>query len=248
MRKLSENKRGQFVIIAVLLMAIMIISVAATINRAATYYRHEPWDEYSTLLSNIELGSRRLVELSLANYTKTGDHNVLKNNLDNWQANLTSMYPGYGIALKYTLANGPQSAFGNMVNFNLGLNSSWRKQKSFSVASANFTLDITSIGLNGYKFDVVAYLEMTIRSRAVTSGTLYINVTVADDNQVPMVGLSKDNFLPEGFSYSSYGVTNSYDQSYTLIYTIVCRNVNAPSTVLVNLWDFRGIQVESKYP
>ena len=71
MRKLIRNKKGQFVIIAFLLMAIMIISMGAIIHRAGTYYKHEPWEEYLTLISDIEVNSRRLVELSLVNYTNS---------------------------------------------------------------------------------------------------------------------------------------------------------------------------------
>jgi len=61
MRKLIKNKKGQFIIIAFLMIAMMIISIGALMHRAVTYYKHEPWQEYLTLIGSIELNSRRLV-------------------------------------------------------------------------------------------------------------------------------------------------------------------------------------------
>ncbi len=250
MKRLSKNKRGQFVIIAVLLIAVMIISVAATMHRAATYYKHEPWDEYSTLISNIELSSRRLVELSLANYTRTSNASTLRNNLAKWQTDLTSMYPGYGIALRYTLSEGPSSILGRTFNFDRGLNQSWGQRASFSIAKANFTLDVTSIGLNGYKFSVLSLVNVTVRNvLSASGGKLLINVTITDENRAQMTGLKKENFLPEGFTYTNFGVTAEYDQTYSLIYMIACEGVaGSPSPVWVRMWDSRGIHVRAKYP
>ncbi|TRO52232.1 hypothetical protein E2P61_04280 [Candidatus Bathyarchaeota archaeon] len=116
--KATKTNRGQFIIIAVLLAAIMIVSIGAIMHNAVTYYRSEPWEEYTTLVSNIELNSQRLVGLSPENEFET---NFIK-----WQSDLTRLYPSEGIQLSYSY--------------------------DYYLNGVTFTLNITSIGLEGYKF------------------------------------------------------------------------------------------------
>jgi len=236
-KNLIKNKKGQFVIIAMLMIAIMIISVGAIMHRAVTYYKHEPWEEYLTLMGNIELNSQRLVELSLVNYTQTEANNtyVLGDNLQKWQKNLTRIYLGYGASLNYTLANGTN------YNYSFGLARNWNKAASFSAARVNFTLNIASIGLTGYEFMATAFLNLTILSIASNE----VNVTVKGEDGVLITSLQKDNFEVSGFTIS--GFTSHYDREEGLVYTIECDSaVSTPVTVRV--WDERGIQVTATGP
>ena len=230
MRKLIKHKKGQFIIIAFLMIAMMIISIGALMHGAVTYYKHEPWQEYLTLIGSIELNSRRLVELSLANYTHTQDNNTLRANLQKWQNDLTRMYPGCGIALNYILVN-------------RGLACDWNKTASFSAANATFNLNITSIGLTGYKFTAVAFLNLTILD--VNTPTNEITVTVKGEDKTPVTNLEKGNFQVKGLSITS--VTSRYHQDHILVYIIKCGE-NIPTTVTVTVWDQRGIQVTAKHP
>jgi len=238
------HKKGQFVIIAVLMIAIMIISIGAVMNRAVTYYKHEPWEEYLTLIGSVELGSRRLVELSLANYTNaiTPDSNILKANLQKWQINLTRVYAGYGISINYTVANRLYNVYGTSINYVLGLNYTWQKPSSFSAANATFALDVNSIGLKGYKFASAAFLNLRILN--VTVDTNEITVAVKKENEVPVTALGKDNFQVAGLDILK--VTSRYDQQYLVVYKIKCAGV-LTLPVTVKLWDTRGIQVTAKY-
>jgi hypothetical protein len=134
--KVARTNRGQFVIIAVLMAAIMIVSIGAVMHNAATYYKTEPWEEYTTLISNIELNSQRLLELSFADYVQNGNEEIFKINFDKWQSDLLSLYPGAGINLSYH-----------------------RDSLYSTSAQYTFTLDITSIGLKGYEFTARATLS-----------------------------------------------------------------------------------------
>ncbi|MCK4434298.1 hypothetical protein KAU92_02315 [Candidatus Bathyarchaeota archaeon] len=234
MKKLIKNKKGQFIIITFLMIAIMITSIGALMHRAVTYYKHEPWQEYLTLIGSIELNSRRLVELSLANYTHTQDNNTLRANLQKWQNDLTRIYPGYGIALNYTLTNGTN------YNYYLGSACYWNKTASFSAANTTFNLNITSIGLTGYKFTAVAFLNLTILNVTTTNE---ITVTVKGEDKTPVTNLEKDNFQVKGLNIIS--VTSHYDQDHILVYIIEC-DENIPTTVTVKVWDQGGIQVTAK--
>jgi len=233
MKKLIKHKNGQFVIIAVLMIAIMIISIGALMHRAVTYYKHEPWEEYLTLIGAIELNSRRLVELSLANYTNTDspDNNTLRINLEKWQTNLTAIYPGYGISLGYS---------------DCFLAYDWNETSSSSSANATFSLNIASIGLTGYKFMAKVFLNLTILNKVDNE----INVTVRGEEGIPISSLRNDNFQVS-ISNSTMilnitSVTSYYEPKEALIYTIKCsENITTPITVRV--WDERGIQVRAEY-
>lgn len=245
MRKLRANSKGQFVIIAVLLIALMIVSIGAVMSRAVTYYKHEPWEEYLTLLGNVEISSSRLVELSLANYTNSASpsSSILKNNLQNWQGDMSRIYPGYGITLAATLPSGPYNVYGATATYSYGLNYTWQKRASFSVANATFTLNVTSIGLTGYKYTSIAFLNLTILS--VNTDTSEITVTVKRENSEPIFNLEQDNFQVDGRTISK--VSSRYDDQYIVVYTIKCQGtLTLPVTVRV--WDSRGIKVIARYP
>lgn len=229
MRRLIKQKKGQFIIIAVLLIAIMMVSIGAILYSAVTYYKHEPWEEYLTLVGNVELSSRSLVALSLSNYTHTLNTNILKANLEQWQSNLTKIYPGHGIALTYSLASGT------------GLTHDWNKTASFSAANATFNLNITSVGLTGYKFIATAFLNLTILN--VDNTTNKINVTVTGEDRMPITNLKKDNFQVDGLNIIT--VTSHYDPDYMLVYTINCET-SPPLNATVRVLDQRGIQVIAK--
>jgi hypothetical protein len=132
--KVTKKNRGQFVVIAVLMAAIMIVSIGAVMHNAATYYKNEPWEEYTTLVGNIELNSQRLLELSLDNYIQTGNDKIFEENFNKWQSDLESLYPGEGIKLNCAM-----------------------QYLSMVSAKAICSLNITSIGLTGYEFTVEAF-------------------------------------------------------------------------------------------
>ncbi len=255
MKKLVKERKGQFVIIAVLMIAIMIMSIGALMHRAVTYYRHEPWEEYLALMGNIELNSKRLVELSLANYSSTLDQCILKSNLEKWSTDVSKIYLGRGVNLNYSLASGSYNAYGTLIYYNFGLNHSWWKPTSFTAANATFTLDISSIGLRGYKFNAKTSLKIMNVSKliltTVKNPTRYIyaiNVIVTDEYNNPITSLKRENFVISGLNYTSFGVSRLYDETYGAIYKIECE-VPQPSQeiqMIITVYDPRGIKVISR--
>lgn len=222
-----------------MMIALMIISIGAIMYSAGTYYRYEQWEEYITLVEHVKLSTIRLVEISLANYTAPGNNStsILKDNLDQWQNDLRKAYPGYGVVLTYN------STDGTNINYSQGLASHWYENVSYSAANATFNLNITSIGLTGYKFMATAFLRLEILN--VTTSTNEITVAVTGEDGKPITNLKKDNFHVDGPNIIS--ATSSYHQNYVLVYTIKCnQTITAPVTVIVR--DQRGIQVIAKNP
>ncbi len=233
MRNFIEDRKGQFIIIAFLMIAIMIISIGAMMHEAVTYYKHEPWEEYLSLLGNIELNSRHIVELSLANYThlldlngSTATQEVLRLNLQRWQSDLTRIYPGYGIAL------GIHSP---------GLAVDWNEKSASSRGNATLTLNITSIGLKTYKFKATTLLTLRIVGSPSNNK---VNVTVTQEEGKPIPNLKADNFQVNGMKPNEV-TSRYYNKTYPIIYTLTCDS-NIPSPVIVKAWDMRGIHVTAE--
>ncbi len=215
--KPKKESRGQFIIIAVLLAAMMLISIGALMHTAVTYYKHEPWEEYSTLIGDIEINSAKLVELSLVNYTNGNvNSTILADNLEQWHNNLTKIYPSDGVVLRYSGCSSIQ-----------GMN---------PIAKADFTLDIKTIGLVGYKFSVTKSLSVTkIRSNA-NSSMCEIILFVKSESGLPIKGLKTSNFKINGTAPTA--VHSYYDPTYIFVYSIQC-NGTLPTTI--DVWDQRGV-------
>jgi len=216
-----------------MMIALMIVSIGVVLYSAGTYYRQEQWEEYITLVEHVRLGTTRLVEISLANYTASRNNSTLKNNLDQWQNDLRKAYPGYGVILTYSLADGTN------INYFQGLASHWNETVSHSAANATFDLNITSVDLEGYKFMATAFLGLKI----LKTTTNEITVAVTGEDGMPVKDLKKGNFQVVGLNIAS--VTSSYNQTFTLVYTIKCDG-NIPAPVTVRVWDQRGIMVIAK--
>ena len=222
--KTGREKRGQFIIIAVMLTAVMIVSIGALMHNAITYYKHEPWEEYSTLIGDIEINSRRLVELSLASYTNSSE--PITSNLAKWENDLIDAYPSSGITLT---SSGAQMLSSSRIDY----------RTTKSSAQASFTLDIQSIGLEGYAFNVLTSVTLKIGTpTAINSTTNEIIAVVKSETGMPVTDLSAANFKIENATKISVG--SIYDKTNILEYKIV---YDGPTNALVEVWDQRGIHV-----
>ncbi|MCK4477023.1 hypothetical protein KAU88_00640 [Candidatus Bathyarchaeota archaeon] len=241
--RIVKDKKGQFIIIAVMMIAIMMVSIAVTMYGVATYYKYEMWEEYITMIDHIKLNTIRLVEISLANYTTaaTENNSILRDSLARWQIDLRKAYPGHGIALTYELANSSYQAYNAHINYTLGLSRCWNETASFSAANATFTLNMASVGLTGYKFRTAPFLNLTIIT--VDNAAKEITVAVKGEDGTPITNLKEDNFQVDGLNITA--VTSRYDPKELFLYTIKCDGPMLGS-VTVTVWDVQGIQVVAK--
>ena len=238
--RLVDHKKGQFIIIAVMVIAIMMVSLSVTLYNASTYWESEKWDEYITLIDQVKLNTIRLVESSLANYTgNPGDPSILAGNLQQWQEDLRVAYPGQGVVLTYALSNGTSTVQGVTVTYSQGLTTAWNQQTALSAAKVTFTLGFAAIGLDGYQFEATPVLNLKILN---VTGTQVFVVVRGDDGN-PVRDLDKGDFTVAGATVT--GVTTFYSPTDALIYKIVCdHTVSVPATVTVR--DVRGIKVTAR--
>lgn len=249
--KIVKHKKGQFIIFATLIIAVMIISIGTIMYSTITYFKHERWQEYLMVIDNTELGSRRVVELSLANYTiLNGTNNqILVNNLNNWRTNLTKAYPGFGVALTYSAANSAHYAYGVNISYSFGLARLWHNETSFSAANATFNFNITSVGLVGYKFFTSMLLKVSIFNAtwSSTNNDLVIYSAVYEEGPTSITNLGKTDFSIKDANNNTIHISSSsrvYDVSYGPIYRIYCANVTTnPLSAQVTVIDARNIKV-----
>jgi hypothetical protein len=101
------------------------------------------------------------------------------------------------------------------------------------MANVTFNLNITSLGLTGYTFNVEPLLNLTILNASVGGP---INVTVTSDEGNPIFDLHEDNFKIIDGSINS--VSNYYHETYSFAYSI---NYNGTLPVTIGVCDNRGI-------
>ena len=260
--RLVRNKRGQFIVIAALLISVMIISASAVMFSAVTYFSHERWEEYIIVIDGIRTGTASVLQLSLANYTQTLNNTVLKTNLDAWRQDVGRAYSGFGAILSSTPVSGTYSAYGmNPLNYVNGLASTWNQQTSFSAANTTGSLNITSIGLEGYKFKASVFLKMQIADVIYYAGKgsdpnyLGVQVIVNAEGSEVITNLQKSNFVLfqigganptytflryyESVSHSGVPALNTY--VYEMRYEVASNP--GPVTAKVSVVDARGIKV-----
>ena len=238
--KFARNKKGQFIVIAVLMIALMIIALSVTIFGMRTYYKQEQWEEYMTLIEQVKLNTVDVVDISLAAYTEDNNTIIMTDNLNRWRNDLGKAHPGHGIILTYELADDIVQAYGTSIDYDQGLARQWNESSSFSAANTTITLNITSIGLEGYRFVITSFLNLTILN--VDPSSKIINATVFREDRVPVTEL-EENFQVENVSISS--VTSFYDPQHILVYTIRCDDLESSNATLT-VCDQRGIKVIAK--
>jgi hypothetical protein len=253
MKRLLQRK-GQFIIIAALMVSIMIVSIGAILYGTVTYFRHERWEEYLSLIDTLKIGSHRVVEISLANYTLTMNSTILEDNLNKWKINLTKAYGGFGIVLKPELAQRGYQVDDLNISYSLGLNSTWNTKVSFSAANVTFSLNITSIGLHGYEFRTFVLLKLNITEPAFyykSTDEVGIRLIIQRENSMPINNLQHSNFLEFNVEGENKNFTLSYfydsENLNTFVYEL--RYFHGPSNsgqlsnVTISLADIRNIQV-----
>jgi len=251
--RMVREKKGQFIIIAALLISIMIISVSTVIYGTVTYYRQEQWEEYVTIVDSIKTASGNLLQVGLANYGQTLNSTVLRDYFNQWIRDVRKAYPGFGVDLSCSLASGSRSAYGVSLSYSLGLARSWNQPVSFSASNATLSLNIASLGLMGYSFSSHIFLKMNLRDAVwyTKESKRYVLVYISVDKEGPeaVVNLQKPNFVevklggaPQAFSMKRY-----YSSTYScFIYEIRVDSISAlPSSANVTLSDTRGIKTIS---
>jgi hypothetical protein len=253
--RLAKERKGQFIIIAAMLLSMMVISISTVIYGTVTYYRQERWEEYVTIVDSVKTASSNLLQIGLANYTQSFNSTILSGYFNRWIRDVRTAYPGFGVDVNYALTSGTRSAYGLVppMNYSLGLARRWNTQTSYAASNATVSINIASVGLTGYNFSAHVLLKMSLRDVVwyTGSGKWYVLmfVSVEKEGPEPIISLQTSNFVDVQLSGVSQNFTMKryYHSTYSsFIYELKVNSITSPpSSANVTLVDNRGIKTIS---
>ena len=196
----------------------MIISVASIMYGAITYFRHERWEEYLSVIDQIRTSSQGLMEINLANFTKTcfekhtHDRSVFNNLLNRWKNDLKNGLSGLALSVDFLnnsqLLSPPQVVGGNYIPerrvYNL-VKCYWYYPVSVSSAYSDLAVNMSKFGLYGYRVPILIYLNTEVDLSYLDEEPAQIDsltIIVTREQQSPVMGLKADNFLVYRFDPS----------------------------------------------
>ena len=205
MRKLIRNNKGQFVIIAALLIAALTLATVISIheiniNRQSIVYK--PVNEF---LLGTTSDMNRALTVALAKYTdgilnqgSTEDVATLgaSNFMTTWKQSMLTSYASYGIRMKEPLLP--------------TWDCHWNGTTTYSLAAVTYNIDVDSYGFKGWMGRSYKYVQLQIFRESILtqSTTTSFNFTlkestINEDATVPIPGLPQTPD-PQFFKVGSY--------------------------------------------
>ena len=182
MRKLHTNRKGQFSIIAALLVAVILIAAVITTYSAIRYSPVEDQPQVLSAIDEINLALKQIVGFTIGYYGSvlqvTGNTSYAKllafRYLESGLNNIGDIRPEWGASFDITT---------------LDLQTNWFSKSSFSSGNLSITYDLTGMGLYDINYFASSRLEVEISESSSNKAVLTIN---KDDNQ-PLVNLAKNS-------------------------------------------------------
>lgn len=200
--KFAGEKRGQFIIIAALMIAIMIVSLSIVMYSTVSYYQYESWEEYMGIVDNVMAGSKQVQVSLLANYTKNfyengfADKGVVGDMLLRWATDLYRAFPSYGLNVSFS-EHPTLITIGSYKRYvNDFIKCYWNYPEGLSSICAEVKVDALRFGLYGYNTSALYYLYARVNISYINENPNEIknvNVTVIQENG-PATDLTWANF------------------------------------------------------
>jgi hypothetical protein len=182
MRKLQTNRKGQFSIIAALLVAVILIAAVITTYSAIRYSPVKDQPQVLSAIDEINLALKQIVGFTLGYYGSvlqvSGNTSYAKllasRYLESGLSNIGDIRPEWGASFDITT---------------LDLQTNWFSKSSFSYGNLSITYDLTGIGLYDINYFASSILNVEISESSSNKAVFTIN---KDGNQ-PIVNIAKNN-------------------------------------------------------
>ena len=182
MKKLKINKKGQFTIIAALLVAVVLIAAVMTTYSAIRYSTVEDNPQVLSAVDEINLALKQVVGFTVGYYGSvlqvTGNTSYARllasNYLQSGLENIGDIRPEWGASFNVTT---------------LDLRTDWFSNASFSSGNLSVTYDLAGIGLYNMTYFASSRLDVDILESSPTQAVVSIN----KDDSEPLVNLAKRN-------------------------------------------------------
>jgi len=236
-----NSKRGQFSIVAALLVSIVLVTAVIT---TYSIVRNNPTEDRPEILGSIDemnLAVKHILEFTVGYYGSilqvTGNTSYAKNlAFDYLQRSLAN-----------TAYTHPKLTPTFHVNY-FHLSAAWFNQTSRSQGAVNVTYSLTGLGISGIRYSTTAELTATVSPSATSS--VLINIT--RDGSYTCPNLGQNNFFFYEYSYTNSEwklintglVINSVNSLETYsVYDITVPISVDPSSYMLQVVDTRGIVV-----
>ena len=179
------NSKGQFSIIAALLVAVVLIS---TVIITYSTIRNSPIQDQPQILSAIDetnFALKQILGFTVGYYGSvlqvTGNTSYAKELATNYAhsglENIANMHPEWGPSFN--------------VN-NLDMHTNWFTSTSYSIGNLSITYDLTGLGIYGITYETSCELNVQVMN-TTSNNQACLNVT-KDENEEPLINLGKQNF------------------------------------------------------
>jgi len=179
------NSKGQFSIIAALLVAVVLIS---TVIITYSTIRNSPIQDQPQILSAIDetnFALKQILGFTVGYYGSvlqvTGNTSYAKELATNYThsglENIANMHPEWGASFT--------------VN-NLDMHTNWFTKTSYSMGTLSITYDLTGLGIYGITYETSCELNVQVMN-TTSNNQACLDVT-KDENEEPLINLGKQNF------------------------------------------------------
>jgi hypothetical protein len=231
------NNKGQFSIIAALLVAVVLI---ASVIGTYSAIRYSPIQEQPQILSSIDETNQALKQL--LGFTVGYYGSVLKvtgnvtyaqmlaqNYFDGGIGNLGSIKPEWGLALNTSQVE---------------LKANWFTNDSYSQGSMNVTYDLNGLGITGASYSASCRLEVQVSN---INSTTQAQFKILTDNNEPLINLGANNL--KFFRYVFGNLTWDYSTPTNVIshadgtYIVDLPSGVSSTAYVLQVEDIRGLSV-----
>ena len=241
MKTFSRSNKGQFSIIAALLVSVILVT---SIMSTYSMVRHNPIPDSPKVLSAIgemNIGIKRILDFSVGYYGSI--LKVTGNSI--YARTLTTRYLSSGLV---NLARShPEWNPSFELNSPPNVSTSWFMPYSYSAGDISVTYSLKALGIEGVKYETTSALEVTMLESTPGIARMYVSSDISN----PELGLSKNNFWFYKYNYvdSTWEFVNPTDLvvSSDGIYTIVVPSGIDHNAYSVQVEDRRGLVATSFY-
>ena len=187
------NNKGQFSIIAALLVTVILIASVMTTYSAIRYNPVQAQPQILSAIDETNLALKQILGFTVGYYGSviqvTGNSSYAQSlatgYLDSGLANIADIQPEWGISFNVTY---------------LSLGTNWFSNDSYSQGTMNVTYDLTGLGISGIAYSTSCRLEVQI---SPSSSNNQVCLTVIQDENEPVVGLGISSFKFYLYRYSN---------------------------------------------
>jgi hypothetical protein len=232
------NSKGQFSIIAALLVAVVLIGTVITTYATLRYSASQDQPQILSAIDETNLALEKVLGFTVGYYGSvlkvTGDTSYAKdlttNYLNSSLNNIADIKPEWGASFSLV---------------SLDLSTNWFTNNSYSAGQAVVAYDLAGLGIYGMSYNASCRLDVQISN---SSSTSQVCLSVTKDGDEPLVNLGEQNFQFYRYQYSNLTWNFAAPSGELTAFSNGTYLIDIPSGIdsssyVVQVTDTRGIMV-----